>query len=139
MRSLQPWDILLIYCNNQLKKYVIPFPKTSEGGILCPPTDVYVRSFLSFFTLIKLLHKSSWVIKPGLDCSLYLGVSFCFASHSWYSFMIIDNPVFALLWFISLSKVPSRSIAVKSSEILHVKVIFKIMSMSSPLQQYNTI
>ena len=39
-----------------------------SGGTLHPPSDVYVRTFLCpFYTLIKLLHKSSWVIKlvPG--------------------------------------------------------------------------
>ena len=55
VRSLQPWDILLIYCNNQLKKYRTPFSKTSEWGTLCPPSDIYVRSFLCLFSyLIKL-------------------------------------------------------------------------------------
>ena len=36
-------------------------------GTLCPPPDVYVRSFsVPFCTLIKiLLYKSSRVIKPG--------------------------------------------------------------------------
>ena len=41
--------------------------KTSTGGALCPPSDVYVRSFLCCFSYCNkiLLHKSSWVIKPG--------------------------------------------------------------------------
>ena len=46
VRSLQLWDILLIYCNNQLKKVYHSLAKTSEGGTLRPPSDVYVRSFL---------------------------------------------------------------------------------------------
>ena len=38
-----------------------------SGGTLFSPSDVYVRNFLCpFLYLIKtLLHKSSWVIKPG--------------------------------------------------------------------------
>ena len=56
-RPLQPWDILLIYCNNQLKKYITPFSKTSERGTLHPPSDVYVRSFsVPLHTLIKLCY-----------------------------------------------------------------------------------
>ena len=50
VRSLQPWDIPLIYCNNQLKKYVAPFSKTSDGGTLHLSSDVYVRSFLCPFS-----------------------------------------------------------------------------------------
>ena len=56
IRPLQPLNILLIYCNNQLQKYIAPFAKTSRGH--CPsPSDVGVRSFLCpFFTLIKLCY-----------------------------------------------------------------------------------
>ena len=67
VRPLQSWDILLIYCNNQLKKYIAPLLRLVRRGILHPPSDVYVRSFLcplSYFNK-TLLHKSSWVIKPG--------------------------------------------------------------------------
>jgi len=40
---------------------------TSKGDTLHPLSDVYVRSFLCFFSYFNktLLHKSSWVIKPG--------------------------------------------------------------------------
>ena len=151
VRPLQTWDILLTYCNNQLKKYIAPllrlvrggrdvsreqhrnintikgetdhwprldaWDKRSDlvlwedlegvggegggrgdrdgedmwthglfismydkihhkqtnkqrlvrGGILHSPSDVYVKSFLcplSYFNK-TLLHKSSWVMKPG--------------------------------------------------------------------------
>ena len=44
VRSLQPWDILLffwdillIYCNNQLKKVYSSLAEPSEGGTLHPP------------------------------------------------------------------------------------------------------
>ena len=67
LRSLQTWDILLIYCNNQLKKYITPFSKISKWGTLHHPSDVCVRSFLCQYSYFNktLLHKSSWVIKAG--------------------------------------------------------------------------
>ena len=67
VRALQPWDLLLTYCNKQLRNYIAPLLRTARGGILHPPSDVYIRSFLcpiSYFNK-TLLHKSSWVIKPG--------------------------------------------------------------------------
>ena len=73
IKPWQPWDIILIYCNNQLKKYITPFSKTSDGGTLHPSSDVYVSSFLCpFFTLIKLcytkaLEWSSLVPGPESD------------------------------------------------------------------------
>ena len=55
VRSLQPWEILLISCNN-IKVYN-SLANTSEGLILCPPSDVYVRGFFApFLTLIKLCY-----------------------------------------------------------------------------------
>ena len=57
VRYLQPWDILLIYCNNQFQKVYSSLAKTSKGGTLCPHPDVYVKSFLCpFFILIKLCY-----------------------------------------------------------------------------------
>ena len=56
-------------------KYIIPLLQTSEGGALCPPSDVCVRRFLCpSFTLIKLPpHKSpEWsrlVSGPEAKCS----------------------------------------------------------------------
>ena len=67
VRALQPWDLLLTYCNKQLRNYIAPLLRTARRGILHPPSDVYVRSFLcpiSYFNK-TLLHKSSWVIKSG--------------------------------------------------------------------------
>ena len=73
VRSLQPPDILLIHCNNNHRVYN-SIANTSEGVPFLPPFDVYVRSFLyPFYTLIKLLHKSSeWsslISGPGLNSS----------------------------------------------------------------------
>ena len=54
VRSLQPPDILLIHCNNELKVYN-SIANTSEGVLFLPSSDVYVRSFLCLlYTLIKL-------------------------------------------------------------------------------------
>ena len=59
VRSLQPWDILLIYYNNQLKSSSLA--KTNKGGTLWPPSDVYVRSFLCpFFSLIKICYTKAF-------------------------------------------------------------------------------
>ena len=55
--SLQPPDILLIHCNNYLKKVFNSIANTSKGVLFLPPSDVYVRSFLYlFYTLIKLYY-----------------------------------------------------------------------------------
>ena len=73
LRPLQPWDILLIYCNNQLKKYS-SLAKTSEGGTLCPPSDVCVRGFSVLFHFNKtLLHKAlEWSsLVPGPEAKSY--------------------------------------------------------------------
>ena len=57
VRSLQPWDILLINCNNQFKKVYNSLANTSKGGTTRPPSDVYARSFLSPFSYFnKTLH-----------------------------------------------------------------------------------
>ena len=81
VRSLQPWDILLMYCNNQFKKYITPLLRLASRVLSTPPHSyVYVRSFFCPFlyfnkTLLmnkgllkfkkKKKKKSSWVIKPG--------------------------------------------------------------------------
>ena len=48
--GLQPWDILLIYCNNHLKKYITLFLRLARGALSIPllmsMSDVYIRSFL---------------------------------------------------------------------------------------------
>ena len=85
IKVLQPWDILLIYCNNQLKKYN-SLAKTSEGLTLHLPSDVYVRSFLCpFLYLIELCYtkekamathsntfpwKIPWMEEPGRPQSM---------------------------------------------------------------------
>ena len=80
VRALQPWEILLTYYNNQLRKYIAPLLQLARGGILHPPSDVYVRSFLCLTSYFNktLLHKSSWVIKPGPWSQNYI---FFFRNH----------------------------------------------------------
>ena len=59
VRSLQPPDILLIHCNNELKVYN-SIANTSEGVLFLPSSDVYVRSFhYLFYTLIKLCYSKT--------------------------------------------------------------------------------
>ena len=71
--SLQPSDILLIYWHNQLKKYITPSSKTSEGDSFRPPSDVYIRSFLCPFSYFnktatkKLLSDRAWSLVPKLN------------------------------------------------------------------------
>jgi len=61
VRPLQPWYILWIFCDNELKKKQV----TPLGVGHSPSPFWYQKLSLSSFTLIKLLHQSSWVIKPG--------------------------------------------------------------------------
>ena len=55
VRSLQPWDILLIYCNNQLKKYIAPL--LTLGGLSVPSLMSMSEAFsVHFLTWIKLCY-----------------------------------------------------------------------------------
>ena len=66
VRCLQPWDILLIYCNNQFKKYLTPLLTLARGAFSIPlPTSVSEAFPVPFHFNKTLLHKTSWVIKPG--------------------------------------------------------------------------
>ena len=66
VRSLKPWDILLIYCNNQLKKYLTPLLTLARGAFSVPlPVSMSEAFPIPFHFNKTLLHKSSWVIKPG--------------------------------------------------------------------------
>ena len=57
VRPLQPWDILLIYCNNQLKKYVAPLLKLARGALFVPLLMSMSDAFsVPFHTLIKLCY-----------------------------------------------------------------------------------
>ena len=57
VRPLQPWDILLIYCNNQLKKYITPLLRLSRGALYVPFLMSMSEAFsVPFYTLIKLCY-----------------------------------------------------------------------------------
>ena len=54
-RYLQTWEILLICCNNQFKKFIAPLLRLVRGHS-SPSSDVYIRNFLLLlFTVINLL------------------------------------------------------------------------------------
>ena len=53
--SLQPLDILWIYCNNQLKKYIAPLLRLESGALSIPLVmSMSEASSVPFHTLIKL-------------------------------------------------------------------------------------
>ena len=55
VRSLQPWGILLIYCNNQLKKYIAPSLRLAIGALFVPLRISMSEDFsVAFHTVIKL-------------------------------------------------------------------------------------
>ena len=55
VRSLQPWGILLIYCNNQLKKYIPPLLRLARGALSVPLLMSMSEAFsVAFHTIIKL-------------------------------------------------------------------------------------
>ena len=61
VRPLLPWAILLIYCYNQLKKYIAPLLRLVSGALSVP-----LLMSVPFHTLIKFCYTNcSWVIKPG--------------------------------------------------------------------------
>ena len=74
-RSLQPWAILLIYCNNQLKKYMTPLLALVRGALSIPLLMSVSEAFsVPFYTLIKLcytkaLEWSSLVPRPKVKSS----------------------------------------------------------------------
>ena len=63
----------LSYLINSFLTDIKQLAKTSKGGTLRPPSDVCVRSFLCPFSYLNktLLHKSSWVIKPGPEATIF--------------------------------------------------------------------
>ena len=76
LRSLQTWDILLIYCNNQLKKYTAPLLRLARGTLSVPLLMSVSEAFsVPFYTLIKLCYTkapewSSLIPGPGVKSSL---------------------------------------------------------------------
>ena len=76
VRPLQSWDILLIYCNNQLKKYIALLLRLASGALSIPLLMSMSEAFsVPFYTLIKLcytkaLEWSSLVPDPEARSSL---------------------------------------------------------------------
>ena len=56
VRPLQPWDILLIYCNNQLKKCITPLLGLAKVHSLSPFWCLSEAFSVPFYTLIKLCY-----------------------------------------------------------------------------------
>ena len=57
VRSLQPWDILLIYCDKQLKKYIAPLLRLARGTLAVPFLMSMSEDFsIPFYPLIKLCY-----------------------------------------------------------------------------------
>ena len=58
-RYLQTWEILLIYCNSQLKKLIAPLLRLVRGSLSSPFWCLCQKHSLSLFIVINLLpHKS---------------------------------------------------------------------------------
>ena len=55
VRSLQPWDVLLIYCNNQLRRYTAALLRLA-GDTLCPLLRSLSEAFSALFHFNKLCH-----------------------------------------------------------------------------------
>ena len=65
VRSLQPQDILLIYCNNLIKKYITPLLTLLRGALSVPLLMSVSEVFsVPFHTLIKFCYtkekKNAW-------------------------------------------------------------------------------
>ena len=60
VRPLQPLDILLTYCNNQLKKYTAPVLRLVRGALSIPfLMSMSEASSVPLYTLIKLRYKKA--------------------------------------------------------------------------------
>ena len=72
VRSLQPWAILLIYCNNQLKKYITPLLTLARGHTPSSFWCLCQKLSVSFYTLIKLCYTKAleWSSPEGKSSSL---------------------------------------------------------------------
>ena len=60
IKWLQSWDILLIYCNNQLKKYITPLLRLAREHSLSPFWSQSEAFSVPFYTLIKLCYTKAF-------------------------------------------------------------------------------
>ena len=58
VKFLQPWDILLIYCNNQLENHITSLLRLASG-VLSIPLMLCQKLSLTLFTLIELCYTGS--------------------------------------------------------------------------------
>ena len=66
VRSLQLWDTLVIYHNNQFRKHITPLLTLARGAFSAHLLMSMSEALSVPFHFNKtLLHRSSWVIKPG--------------------------------------------------------------------------
>ena len=77
VRSLQPWDTLLLYCNKQFKKCIAPFLRLTSGALSASLWCLCQEVALSLFTVVKFLpHKSpEWSsLVSGLEAKSSLDI-----------------------------------------------------------------
>ena len=73
----QTWDILLIYCSNQFKKYIPPLLTLARGGTLHPLLLSMSEAFSDLFPLSwnsatqTLLSDQAWSLIPKLNLLLW--------------------------------------------------------------------
>ena len=101
VRSLQSWDILLIYCNNQVKKYIAPLLRLASRALSTHFWCLCQKLSLSLFTLIKLLpHKSpewsSLVSGPEAKSSEIMNPT------PFHHKLATRSLIFPILWFSSI-------------------------------------
>ena len=56
VKFLQPWDVLLIYCNYWLKKYIAPLLRLARGALSTRFWCLRQKLLCPFFALIKLCY-----------------------------------------------------------------------------------
>ena len=70
---LQPWDILSIYCNNQLKQYITPLLTLASRALSIPlMRSLSEAIFVLFHILMKIWHarllsNQAWSLVPKLN------------------------------------------------------------------------
>ena len=130
VRPLQPWDILLIYCNSQLKNYITLLLRLVMGALSVSLLMSMSETFsVPFYTLIKLcytkaLEWSSLVPGPKAKSSSEIMnlTLFTISYHNHHSifclfesdcsshliYMELYNHPFFCVWLISLGIIFSR-------------------------------
>ena len=92
VKSLQHWDIVVIYCNNYFKRYTAPLLRLGRGAFSIPLLMSTSEVLCPFFTLLKLcfteaLEWSSLVPGPEAKSS-----SSEITNPTWFSLSYQDHP-----------------------------------------------